>query len=688
MRVPFGTGRSSAASSRGGSAGPAPPRRPPVTVTFDRRTFLARAGLAGAGALALTLAGARPPAQADETLGPFPHGVASGDPLADRVILWTRVQAPGTAPVEVTWHVFTDLALTRRVTGGRVTTDASRDFTVKVDVTGLSPATTYYYVFEALDGVSIIGRTRTAPAEGVQRLRFGVVSCSNYEAGFFNGYARLAERPDLDAILHLGDYLYEYGAGKYGAAEETGRFHAPESEIVTRTDYRTRHAQYHLDPDLRRLHQLFPWVVVWDDHESANDSWADGAENHDEATQGDWQTRKRISQEVYREWLPIRTDDPARIWRTLPFGDLCDLIMLDTRLERNQEPGGQIFTLPDVTADDPDRRMLSPEQSAWLQGELTGSRDRGTRWRIVGQQVMVMQWAIPGLPGALTGPDSPLPFVRSNGNVFNADAWDGYTAERTRLFDFLRDEGITDNVVLTGDIHTSWAADLTADPYDLLTYDPLTARNTVGVEFVTPSITSDNFDEILGVPESAVAPFELAVQALNPHVRFVDLARHGFLVLDVTREAVQADFFYTPRLEASDAETYGGSFRTRHGEDRVTSASGPLPAAEVGGEVPGGDPAVLPTGTPPTPGGDGPSGDVDGGDGEVDDVVGGTDPRPPAPAVEERVTPVRGPLPVTGGSAGATWGLAAIAAAGVLRLRNRAADPAAGPPTDEASPAS
>jgi alkaline phosphatase D len=620
-----------------------------VATSFDRRAFLTRAGLAGAGAL--TAVGvARPPARADEALAPFEHGVASGDPLADRVVIWTRITPAGTDPVVVDWVVASDVDLADVVRSGTVTTDGNRDFTVKVDVTGLEPATTYFYGFGGADGPrSLTGRTRTLPAPGtsVDRFRAAVVSCSNYTGGFFNAYA-IAANKRIDVVLHLGDYVYEYGNGddRYGPEELAGvRDHVPAVEMAVLDDYRARYANYRLDPDLRRLHQLHPWICIWDDHESTNDSWRDGAENHGDGDvpgdEQDWAVRKAQSQQAYSEWLPIRTDDPARIYRSFPVGDLADLIMLDTRLEGRDEQTGAILEPSLFTSeiDDPDRELISEAQRTWLLGQLTASKTRQATWRILGQQVMLMQWNAGGLPAGIGGQDAPSFGQRAGGNAVNPDAWDGYTAERDRLYDHLVANDITDNVVLTGDIHTSWAADLPRDPYDLSGYNPATGEGSLGVEFVTPSVTSDNFNEILGevlgsgpLPEGSSEPFELGTMADNPHIKYVDLDRHGLLFLDVTPERVQSDWVFTPsRTEATSEEVAGPSWRVDVGTDHVVAA----------------DAAV------------------------VEPADGASDPAP-LPPVDPTPTPAADPedLPSTGGGA-AVVGLAAVAAAGAVRLRTR-----------------
>ena len=277
----------------------------------------------------------------------FLHGVASGDPLPAGVILWTRVTptpqslpGSGTGPtVAVGWQVAKDQAFAQIVRSGSTTTGPSADHTLKVDVTGLAPATTYYYRF-ILDGVrSPVGRTRTAPALNatVAGLRFGVVSCANYEGGFFSAYRHLAARNDLDAVLHLGDYLYEYEPGAYGPGPAIGRVHQPAREMVSLADYRQRHALYKTDADLRALHAKVPFIITLDDHETANDAWRDGAENHQPATEGPYAARKAAARRAYFEWMPIRKPSRGTIYRRLRFGRLAELSLLDLRTYRSQQ---------------------------------------------------------------------------------------------------------------------------------------------------------------------------------------------------------------------------------------------------------------------------------------------------------------------------------------------------------------
>ncbi len=299
----------------------------------------------------------------------FGHGVASGDPRSDRLVLWTRVSR-ATGEVSVRWTMAENPGLTRVVARGETRTGAGRDYTVKVDVAGLTPGTTYYYRFEALGARSVVGRTRTLPAAGVGRVRLALASCSNFAHGYFNAYRRIARRLDVDVVLHLGDYIYEYEQGRDAEADFAKlRVLDPLTEITALEDYRRRYALYRSDPDLQAAHQQHPFIAVWDDHEVANNAWREGAENH-QLEDGDFRTRRDAAYRAYLEWLPVRDTGSARqplIYRSFAIGDLADLIMLDTRvIGRDQQVGRQ-----DVGGlEDPRRTILGPAQEHWLEGEL------------------------------------------------------------------------------------------------------------------------------------------------------------------------------------------------------------------------------------------------------------------------------------------------------------------------------
>lgn len=457
---------------------------------------------------------------------PFRHGVASGDPLHDAVVIWTRVTPPTAGALDVSWVVARDSALRNVVARGQERTGAERDHTVKVDVSGLQPATTYYYGFRAAGAQSPTGRTRTAPVGRTARLRLAVVSCANLPFGFFNAYGRIADREDLDAVLHLGDYIYEYPNGQYGDGSRLGRVPDPDREIVRLDDYRTRHAQYKLDPDLQDAHRQHPFIVIWDDHELANNTWRDGAANHNpEEGEGEWPARRDAAVRAFFEWMPIREprEGRPRIYRRLAFGDLADLVLLDTRLVGRDRPAASREAIREI--EDPRRSLIGEAQEAWLAGTLAESARRGARWPILGQQVMF-------------APQSPAGQPTSN-----ADSWDGYRAARDRVFDAVERARLSNFVVLTGDVHSSWAYDLPRHPYEA--YDRSTGRGSVGVEIAGTSITSPSNvgagpdgDGMIG-----------RIRAARPHLHYVDGRYRGYVIVDISPERLQADFFAVDTIE-------------------------------------------------------------------------------------------------------------------------------------------
>ncbi|GGK39559.1 phosphodiesterase/alkaline phosphatase D [Nocardia camponoti] len=463
----------------------------------------------------------------------FAHGVASGDPLPSAVILWTRVTVaedatPGSgagAPTSVRWEIATDDTFAHIAASGAVTATIDTDHTVKIDATGLTPGSDYYYRFTALGQTSPVGRTRTAPAADTDlaRLRLGVVSCANWEAGWFGAYRHLAARTDLDAIVHLGDYIYEYPRGGYTGRNGAVRPHDPVNETITLTDYRIRHAQYKTDPDLAALHQTLPFICTWDDHESADNSWRDGANNHTPGVEGDWQNRRAASAKAYLEWMPVRetrADGAVQIYRRLRFGTLAELSMLDLRSYRDED--AHAFA-PRSVIDDPNRTLTGAAQMSWLTAGLTSSP---TQWKLIGNSVIVAPLVFPPLEPATTEALGAVLGIPQGGFALNGDQWDGYTADRRKLFATIADHKISDVVFLTGDIHSSWAADL---PLDAANYP---GGPTVGAEFVVPSVTSSSVGDALKVPaRTASVARNRDYRRQSPHAlrrtRFARLRRLG-----------------------------------------------------------------------------------------------------------------------------------------------------------------
>jgi alkaline phosphatase D len=538
--------------------------------TFSRREFLA-----ALSAMGLTPASFILPRDAAAATQPavFSHGVASGDPLHDRVILWTKLTPSRfDKAVEGRWSIASDPQFTKLYRSGKFWTDVTRDFTVKIDATGLEAGRTYYYRFDALGARSPIGRTKTLPVGDVASLRFAFASCSNYPHGYFNAYARIAQRHDLDFVLHLGDYIYEYDLQHYVNPALVGiRDVVPTNEIVTLTDYRLRHALYKSDPDLQEVHRQHPFICVWDDHEFVNDTYRDGAENHNpENGEGEWSVRKRNAIRAYHEYLPIRgrSLDDERIYRQFKFGNLADLIMLDTRIHGRDKQlvaksaDTQLFVDDPVIAD-PKRTLLGFDQERWLSKQLTDSKRRDTPWRLLGQQVMMAQLSL-----------------TKGTTLRNADQWDGYGPARDRLFKQFVDQRIDNNIVLTGDIHSSWCNDLASKPWDTNAYNPATGKGALGVEFITPAVSS---------PGPVTDPVDAAnrakqIPAISPHIKYLDLVQRGYGLLDVTRERAQCEIYHVPTVESRvDGERLAAAFVSeshRNGLQQSASATPPRSSAE------------------------------------------------------------------------------------------------------------
>ncbi|MDX6739269.1 alkaline phosphatase D family protein [Actinocorallia sp. A-T 12471] len=523
--------------------------------------------LGGTGAALALMA----PAAASAAPSPlFAHGVASGDPLPDGVILWTRVTptpeaVPGSGAgpqIQVSWQIAEDAAFATVAASGVFATGPERDHTVKVDVRGLRPGADYHYRFTYAGTHSPTGRTRTAPASGasVDALRFGVASCSNWEAGFFSAYRHLAARDDLFGVIHLGDYIYEYGTGGYSAGGSVVRETAPAHEIVTLADYRIRHASYKTDPDLQAAHARHPWLIVWDDHEVANDAWADGAENHSPDTEGAYAARKAASHQAYQEWMPVRFSPEGVLYRSLRFGDLAEIVLLDLRSYRSLQAGG-------LAVDDPARTITGAPQMAWLKDTLAAST---ARWRIVGTSVMISPLVLASLTAEALGPLAALLGLPSGGVSLNPDQWDGYTADRAALLSALTARGAGDTVFLTGDIHTSWANEV---PLKAGTY-PLSP--SVATEFVVPSVTSDNIDDILRArPRTTSLAVEAAIGVTNRHVRWTNMDDHGFGVVEIGRAQTRMDwYFLSDRKNPAATARKAVSYVTAHGTAKLKRVFG------------------------------------------------------------------------------------------------------------------
>ena len=555
------------------------------------------AGLAACGQTSDVAPGGRVNMDAD-TRAPydgevaFRHGVASGDPLPDRVILWTRVTPLGAInkPVPVSYGVFTDRERTRPVAFGLTMAEPGRDFCVKVDAEGLEPDTEYFFQFVARatggEMGSPLGRTRTAPPAGTSpTLKLAVISCSNYPFGLFNVYREIGSRSDLDAVVHLGDYIYEYGVDGYGGAtgQEIGRNHDPIMETVTLDDYRIRHAQYKSDPDLQAAHAAAPWLCTWDDHESTNNSYRSGAENHNpEENEGDWTDRKQAAVQAYLEWMPVRDPEPGRareaIYRRFDFGDTATVFCLESRLtgrsdeiswfaelgglEPAQIPMAAARTMTKVQAED--RTMLGAAQEDWLAEGLKASVARGAAWQVLANQVIMARVRPPNFTRTLTPEQIAavengyvqqlIPFSQL-GLPWNLDAWDGFPAARERLYAAAAEAGAR-LVTLTGDTHTAWANDLHDGEGRLR-----------GVEFGCTSVTSPGFGTYMpGVPGLGEM-----FEAANEDVVHYDPHGHGYVLVTLTEDTARADFIKVSTILETDYESsVADSFlATREGKGMI-----------------------------------------------------------------------------------------------------------------------
>jgi alkaline phosphatase D len=495
----------------------------------------------------------------------FAHGVASGDPLTDRVILWTRVTpgqdggADSGGEIAVRWQLATDAAMQSVVATGSVATSARQDFTLKVDAAGLLPGHVYYYQFEAAAIKSPVGRTKTLPRADVRQVKLAVFSCSNYPFGFFTEYADAALQDDIDAALHLGDYIYEYESTGYGAAQgkQLDRVSEPRDVLLRLEDYRRRYAQYRSDPDLQAVHAAMPFIAVWDDHEVADDTWRDGSLDHKAGVHGPFRLRKLAAATAYHEWLPIRTPDPAaldKIYRSFDFGGIVSLHMLDTRVVgRDQQLMMSSYFDADKQFDEaryrkdeyaPQRQMMGAGQMAWLERQVAQST---ARWQMLGQQVLMARMEYPRAvlmgecnttaytalkrrvaadPGCanekeqrwLTAPSLPC----------YLDSWDGYQSERERLFAIMATHR-KNLVVLAGDTHNAWASDL---------FDA--SGRQAGVEFATAGVTSPGMEG--GYPDRDPDDVAAMMVEMIAPLYYAQTSKRGYLIVTASHEQVRCDF--------------------------------------------------------------------------------------------------------------------------------------------------
>ena len=571
----------------------------------NRRQFIKTTGSAvAATAIGGLLAACN--SDSTNTIPPrFPYGVASGDPLAERVILWTYAKVPdSTENVELTWQIASDSNFTTVLTTGKVTASEATGFTAKVDATGLSAGMEYFYRFQGnVNSASPIGRTRTLPASSAASVKIALFSCSHYSEGYFNAYDAAAQS-DAQYAIHVGDYIYEYGGAdvkKYGNTDAVrlNRVSFPDNDIVSIADYRTRYALYKSDTSLQALHAKMPWITVWDDHEFADNGYVGGAVNHNTATQGDWNTRKANASKVYHEWMPIRTPDAAnllKIYRSFDFGGLFSLHMLDTRIEGRDKQydnfgdadGGVTRYIAGVTPNpatgvipDASRRMISAEQQTWLQGKLAAST---ATWQVLGNQDIMGKMWIPFSVAQFFNPANPNPSAggaaiqtylgakatraaagtaalspaqdalldpsKNPRLPYNLDSWDGYPANREAVLQTVKALN-KKLVVLSGDSHNGWFTSLTTF-----------AGDKVGVEFAGTSVTATGFESAglggLGpsLDGSALVP-QLGAAAIGrglgliDDLNYADTTQRGYLLMTVTAAAVKGEYVYISTVKST-----------------------------------------------------------------------------------------------------------------------------------------
>ena len=557
-----------------------------MSLKISRRELLQKS-LASFGALSLPISltacggDSDDGMQSDSVKADFLHGVASGDPLKDKVILWTRLTPNDVSlRLEVIWEIALDQKFSQLVNFGKVQTAQAQDFTVKVDANKLRSNQRYYYRFRYGNVISPIGQTKTLP-ETSNTVSFAVCSCSNYPAGYFHVYQEIAKQ-DVDVVIHLGDYIYEYGKDGYATedAAKLGRELALDNnkEMITLDDYRKRYALYRKDVDLQTVHQRHPFIVIWDDHELANDTWKDGAENHTEETEsnkneGKFIERKIAALQAYFEWMPIRPvsdNDHLNIYRQFNFGTLVQLTMLDTRvLARDRQldyadymtAQGMNFQRFQEDLNHPMRTLMGSTQLQWLQAQLEQST---ATWNVLGQQVLMSKMLI---PAELLLPLSQMDVVALNQKIpelvtlkmralqgdpslteiekarltlvapYNLDAWDGYAAEREALYATLRkvDKKV---VVLAGDTHNAWASDL---------YNQSGAH--VGLELATSSVSSPGLEKYLNIPLAQLQQFELAFRTLIDELNYCNLNQRGYLTVHFTAQQMQANWVFVNTIK-------------------------------------------------------------------------------------------------------------------------------------------
>ena len=520
---------------------------------MDRR-LLIKLGTAGLAAMALPGAARAMAAQG------FTHGVASGEPGANSILLWTRYAAPSDTSLTVELSESMDFG--RVAGGGTVIAAGERDHIAKIVIDGLQPGRWYYYRFIASDGTkSLTGRTRTLPQGPTSAFTLALFSCANLPFGWFNAYGHAAARGDIDLVAHVGDYLYEYRAGDYPSLKEAvpGRLVQPTNEIVALADYRLRYAAYRADPDLQRLHQMVPMIAQWDDHEFANDTWKGGAENHNEG-EGSWTDRMAAAERAHSEWMPVSETR----WRDYQVGDLATIFLPETRVTARDKPfdlgailkgkgdvGATLKQFAETGYRDPRRQLMGAEQESWLFGGFTKSVKAGTRWQVCAQQIVMGSLFTPPESQGWFGADQPDNVKRrveisqlaaKAGLPLNMDSWDGYPAARDRLLAAAQ-RADANLVTLSGDSHNAWAFDLTHD------------GRPAGIEVGGHSVTSPGFEAY--TPGISDAVRVSALRASSPQLKWANTQDRGYATVAFTSDKVTADWHNVASIRAHELKLTG-----------------------------------------------------------------------------------------------------------------------------------
>lgn len=552
------------------------------------KTFTRREAIIGASSVVLLAAACGEIKLSPDVATTYLHGIASGDPDTTSVVIWTRI-SNADKKTSVTWRMATDRHMQTIKAQGQFVTDASRDYTVKVLVEDLQPGESYFYQFELDGDLSVVGQTKTLPVGHVERLVLAVATCSNYPFGYFNAYEVIANDPAVDVVVHLGDYIYEYGQDGYGGetGKRIGRNHEPPHETLTLADYRQRHGQYKTDVSAKVMHARHPMIVIWDDHESANNPWMGGAENHQQG-EGHWGRRRADSLQAYYEWLPIR--DPAsggsreEYWRHYKFGDLLSLITLESRHTGRSQQIDTDDYLADIKNKDEaqafiddvvgasDRNLLSAGMEQFLAEQIAESVNAHRRWRVIGSSSVIGKRIAPDLSDPVSASlrknmkgdalkrFDGLSHLGSLGLPVDLDSWNGYTAARERFYQLSKDAGAQDLLVIAGDSHSYWQNEL---------YDA--AGGSMGVELGATGVTSPR--SLLQLGTEGLKHYDVRNALENSEVVWTDGRYRGFIRLEIDHDGARADFVTVSTVESQsynvrtvrsvDIQPHDGTLRYR-----------------------------------------------------------------------------------------------------------------------------